>query len=228
MFSLKIVGSDAFLEMPTSARELYFQLGMYADDDGFVNPRKIMRMIGSSEDDIKVLISKRFVLPFDNGVVVIKHWLINNLVRKDFYQETMYLDQKKTLEIKANKAYTNNVNNLSPQDRLGKDRILPAKARFDVVQEDTKPQKVSNAKYPHALEVFSWFPDPQRSWEALRNVQEREYGEFLYARGESTVRGMLTFCGKYGHMEYFPSWRSPSKLEKNWQGIQDFAERNNI
>ena len=126
MFSIKIVGSDAFIEMPTSSRELYFQLGMYADDDGFVNPRKIMRMIGSSDDDLKMLIAKRFVLIFENGVIVIKHWRVNNMIRKDFYQPTDYLEQKKTLFIKENKSYTDNpktegiVNNLSTQYRIGK------------------------------------------------------------------------------------------------------------
>ena len=126
MFSIKIVGSDAFIEMPTSSRELYFQLGMYADDDGFVNPRKIMRMMGSSDDDLRSLLAKRFVLLFENGVVVIKHWRVNNMVRKDFYQETDYLEQKRTLYLKENKAYTDNsqsggiVNKLLPQYRIGK------------------------------------------------------------------------------------------------------------
>lgn len=106
MFSPKIVASDAFLDMPTSSRELYFQLGMYADDDGFINPRKIIRMVGASEDDIKVLIAKRFLIPFENGVVVIKHWAINNLIRKDWHQETLYTEQKKMLVKKENGAYT--------------------------------------------------------------------------------------------------------------------------
>lgn len=126
MFSLKIVDSDAFLDMPTSSRELYFQLGMRADDDGFVNPKKIIRMLGASEDDLRVLLSKRFLIAFENGVVVLKHWRINNLIRKDFYQETVYLDEKKRLYIKENKAYTDclqNVNNLDTQVRLGKDSI---------------------------------------------------------------------------------------------------------
>lgn len=127
MFSPKIVASDAFLEMPTSSRELYFQLGMYADDDGFVNPRKIVRMIGASEDDLKVLIAKRFVIPFENGVVVIKHWAINNLIRKDWYQETIYQEQKKLLKTKENGAYTElvneTVNNSATEVSLGKDRL---------------------------------------------------------------------------------------------------------
>lgn len=134
MFSQEIVASDAFLEMPTSSRELYFQLGMYADDDGFVNPKRIMRMAGASDDDLKVLLSKRFLLPFENGVVVIKHWLIHNMIRKDRYKETVYVEQKKLLKIKENGAYTEVVNQMAticqpidnqrlPQDRIGKDSI---------------------------------------------------------------------------------------------------------
>jgi hypothetical protein len=125
MFSPKIVCSDAFLDMPTSSRELYFQLGMRADDDGFVNPRGIMRMIGASDDDIRVLVGKRFVLPFESGVVVIKHWKMNNLVRKDWYQETVYVDEKKQLKTKPNGAYTESVNNSLTfrSHRLGKVRL---------------------------------------------------------------------------------------------------------
>jgi hypothetical protein len=125
MFSHKIVASDAFLDMPTSSRELYFQLGMYADDDGFINPKKIIRMIGASDDDIKVLITKRFVLPFDNGVVVIKHWAINNLIRKDIYNPTIYEEQKMLLKVKENGAYTESVNVALTESyhRLGKGSI---------------------------------------------------------------------------------------------------------
>lgn len=132
MFSPKIIGSDAFLDMSVASRELYFQLGMYADDDGFISPRKIMRMVGASDDDLKTLILKRFVLPFQSGVIVIKHWRINNLVRKDYYRPTQYDDEKALLYLKENGAYTldktqgkpvsqQNVNNALPQVRLGKD-----------------------------------------------------------------------------------------------------------
>ena len=128
MFSPKIVASDAFLDMPTSSRELYFQLGMYADDDGFINPRKIVRMVGASEDDLKMLIAKRFVIPFENGVVVIKHWAINNLIRKDWYQPTVYIEQKSLLTIKENGSYTDKerklVNNPLTEVRLGKVSIV--------------------------------------------------------------------------------------------------------
>ena len=106
MFSMKIVASDAFLDMPATSRELYFQLGMYADDDGFVSPRKVLRMLGCSEDDLKMLMAKKFVLPFENGVMVIKHWRLNNQLRKDRYVSSQYTEQKALLFIKDNGAYT--------------------------------------------------------------------------------------------------------------------------
>lgn len=98
MFSNRIVGDEQFLEMPVSTRELYFQLGMYADDDGFVNPRKVIRMIGSNVDDLKVLISKKFVIPFETGVVVITNWKENNYIQKDRYLPTIYRDEFNKLQ----------------------------------------------------------------------------------------------------------------------------------
>ena len=107
MFAKAIIDSDAFIDMPVSARLLYYDLGMRADDDGFVNsPKKIMRMINATEDDLKLLIIKKFIIPFENGVVVIKHWKINNYIRADRYHETTYLDEKATLRIDENGAYT--------------------------------------------------------------------------------------------------------------------------
>ena len=107
MFAKTIIDSDAFLEMPASTQNLYFHLSMRADDDGFLNnPKKISRMIGASEDDLKVLIAKKFILVFDSGVIVIKHWLIHNYIRNDRYKETVYTEEKQMLAIKENKAYT--------------------------------------------------------------------------------------------------------------------------
>lgn len=106
MFAKTIVLSDAFLDMPLSARCLYFTLGMFADDDGFVNsPKGIMRQCGASEDDMKLLLAKRFILAFDSGVIVIKHWRINNYLRNDRYQETKYLEEKAMLQTEENGAY---------------------------------------------------------------------------------------------------------------------------
>ena len=107
MFSKQIVQSDAFMDMPQSTQLLYFHLSMEADDDGFIgSPKKVMRGVGSGDDDYKILIGKRFILVFPEGICVIKHWLIHNYIQSDRYKETKYVEQKKLLSIKDNKAYT--------------------------------------------------------------------------------------------------------------------------
>ena len=101
MFTMKIVDSDAFLDMPLSTQCLYFHLNMRADDDGFIgNPKKIMRMIGASEDDLKILLAKRFLIIFEDSVVVVKHWWMHNTLARDRYHETSYTDEKSLLKIK--------------------------------------------------------------------------------------------------------------------------------
>lgn len=107
MFDKSIVKCDDFIEMPDSTQNLYFHLSMEADDDGFVdNWKSIMRMTGKKEDDLKILIAKQFIIPFESGVIVIKHWRINNYLRKDRYNPTKYIDEKAQLDIGANEVYT--------------------------------------------------------------------------------------------------------------------------
>ena len=107
MFTMKIVDSDAFLEMPLSTQCLYFHLNMRADDDGFIgNTKRIMKIIGASEDDLRLLIAKRFVLTFEDGVIVIKHWRMHNTLSRDRYAETSYTDEKKMLLLKDNGSYS--------------------------------------------------------------------------------------------------------------------------
>ena len=130
MFAKTIIDSDMFLDMPLSTQSLYFHLSMRADDDGFINnPKKIQRMIGASDDDLKVLVMKRFILPFDSGVVVIKHWRMHNYIRNDRYKETVYQEEKSQLLLKENGSYTElttigipDDNQVETQVRLGKDR----------------------------------------------------------------------------------------------------------
>lgn len=107
MFTMKIVDSDAFLDMPLSTQCLYFHLNMRADDDGFIgNPKRIQRIIGASDDDFKLLVAKHFVLIFDNGVIVIKHWKMHNYIQSDRYVPTQYQEEKSLLYEKKNKSYT--------------------------------------------------------------------------------------------------------------------------
>ena len=106
MFAKTIIDSDAFIDMPLSAQALYFHLSMRADDEGFINnPKKIQRMIGASDDDARLLIMKKFIIPFESGVVVIKHWKIHNYIRGDRKKQTMYPEEKAQLTEKSNGAY---------------------------------------------------------------------------------------------------------------------------
>jgi hypothetical protein len=124
MFSKDIVRSDSFLDMPLSSQLLYFHLGMEADDDGFVdNTKMVSRMVGTGDDDIKILLSKRFLLSVDSGLIVIKHWKINNYIQADRYKATKYIEAKNMLKTKDNRAYTEciqTVSKLDAQTRLGK------------------------------------------------------------------------------------------------------------
>lgn len=149
MFAKTIIDSDAFLDMPMSTQALYFHLSMRADDDGFINnPKRIQRMIGASDDDLKLLIAKSFIIIFESGVVVIKHWKIHNYIQSDRYKPTVYAEEKSLLDVKKNKAYTfnnneciQNVYNTDTQDRLGKDRLELGKDSIDIVEPKSKAKR---------------------------------------------------------------------------------------
>lgn len=162
MFAKTIIDSDAFLDMPLSTQALYFHLSMRADDDGFLNnAKKISRMIGASKNDFDLLLMKNFIIPFENGICVIKHWRIHNYIRNDRYKPTVYQEELNKLVVKDNKAYSfeakliednneteeletpedirdnesgiPNVHQMETQVRLGKDRLELGKDRLGKV-----------------------------------------------------------------------------------------------
>lgn len=116
MFSKDITENDAFLDMPLSTQALYFHLGMQADDDGFVSPNRILRMLGCQPDDLKILVAKRFVLQFEDGIVVIKHWKMNNYLRGDRHKQTVHKDKLALLREKDNNSYTLSTNGIPVVD----------------------------------------------------------------------------------------------------------------
>ena len=141
MFAKTIIDSDAFIDMPLSTQALYFHLSMRADDDGFINnPKKIQRMIGASDDDYKVLVSKNFIIPFESGIVVIKHWRIHNYIRGDRKKETVYAEEMNLLSIKGNGAYTfredipliENDSDETPRQRAYKESSLPYSFEYKI------------------------------------------------------------------------------------------------
>lgn len=150
MFAKTIIDSDAFLDMPPSSQALYFHLAMRADDDGFINnPKSIMRVVGAKDDDTKLLIAKRFIIPFESGVVVIKHWRIHNYIQKDRYTETKYLTEKNQLIINEKNAYSlkqirllddenDNVYIMDTQVRLESGKIRLGKDRLELERDKNK------------------------------------------------------------------------------------------
>lgn len=161
MFAKTIIDSDAFLDMPLSTQSLYFHLSMRADDDGFINnPKKIQRMIGASDDDLRLLVAKRFIIPFDSGIVVIKHWRIHNYIQKDRYKETVYKEEKALLTLKGNNTYTLDTGcirdgyEMDTQVRLGKVRDKDKREVGEISAEISEEKTEISGDVSDVVELF--------------------------------------------------------------------------
>lgn len=192
MFTLQIVDSDAFQDMPLSAQALYFHLGMKADDDGFLgNPKRVQRMIGASEDDMKLLLMKNFIYLFDTGICVIKHWKMHNYIQKDRYKPTAYELEKSMLELKQNKAYTvknpsciqnGYILDTTCTPRLGKDRL----GKVSIVEDSKRHlNNINNA-------CVSPFPDVEKQLEEKEQEQQKLYGTPIIELYEERFNRLLS------------------------------------
>ena len=175
MFAKTIIDSDAFLDMPLSAQALYFHLSMRADDDGFVNnPKKIQRVINASDDDLKLLIAKRFIIVFESGVIVIKHWKIHNYIQKDRYKETVYREEKNLLEIKKNGSYT--IKNSSPSlpdtERIQNGYSLETQVRLGKVSIELGKDSMGEKSERPTVKKFT----PPSLQEVIEYCNERKNG----------------------------------------------------
>ena len=163
MFTRKITESDAFLDMPSSTQMLYFHLAMNADDDGFVNnPKKIQKMCGAADDDFKLLIAKSFVILFDSGIAVIKHWKMHNYIQSDRYKPSDYVEEKSMLGIKKNKAYTLDESKMEI-------RCIP-----DSVKKEKKPKESKKIEEDIEKRKLPYYPND--------SLLEEAFQEFLLMR----------------------------------------------
>ena len=187
MFAKKITESDAFLDMPSSTQMLYFHLSMNADDDGFVNnPKKIQRMCGASDDDFKLLIAKSFVILFESGIIVIKHWKMHNYIQSDRYRPTDYVDEKSMLGVKKNKAYTLDESKMYTkciQDvSVGKDSIGKVSIDKNSIVKDSKGESVRGEKarrfIPPSVEEVE-----QYCLERSNNIDAQSFIDFYESKG---------------------------------------------
>ena len=189
MFSMDVIDTDRFMEMPSSAQNLYFHLGMHGDDDGFIaSPKRIMRAIGSAEDDLKLLITKGFIIPFESGVVVITDWRANNNLRNDRYHETRCLAEKKLLSVdETTGKYALSVSPLAtygcaigiPSDNQSDTGGFPSIAKHSITEQNIteseyisgKPQRTKKFVPPTLEEVKAYATergsdvDPERFYD---------------------------------------------------------------
>ena len=209
MFAKTIIDSDAFLDMPLSTQSLYFHLSMRADDDGFINnPKKIQRMIGSSDDDLKVLIAKNFIIPFESGIVVIKHWKIHNYIRNDRYKETVYQEEKSLLETKENKAYTfgiPSVNQMETQVRLGKVSIGKDSLDKYSISDSDEPEQPTPKKAKPVKHKYGEYNN------VLLTDEEMEKLKTEYSDVDERIERLSSYVASTGK-----SYKSHYATIRNW------------
>jgi hypothetical protein len=208
MFSKTIIDSDMFLDMPLSTQALYFHLSMRGDDDGFINnPKKIQRMIGATDDDLKILAAKQFIIPFESGIVVIKHWRIHNCIKKDRYKETIYQYEKQHLSLNDQLVYdmeTNciqngtktepeciqNGSNMETQVRLGKVRLGKDSLGKEHVAKNCNVSSKKTTELPPTLQT----PEFLAVWEEWQSYRKQKRKTLT----ESTIKKQLEFLASIG------------------------------
>jgi hypothetical protein len=192
MFAKTIVTSDAFLDMPPTARCLYFTLGMFADDDGFVNnPKSIMRQVGASSDDMNILIAKKFVIAFESGVIVIKHWRIHNYIQSDRYHPTKYQEEMNLLEVDENKAYTMVGNDVyTPRIQGGYKVDTEDKRSKDKLIKDNNNRSKMNDEFDL---LWDMYPRKEGKKSALKAYEKARKSGTTYEEVETGIRLYLCY-----------------------------------
>ena len=202
MFAKTIIDSDAFLDMPLSTQALYFHLAMRADDEGFVNnPKKIQRMIGASDDDCRILASKRFILTFQSGIIVIKHWKIHNYIQSDRFKETVYLEEKTMLALDDNKAYTERIQDVSTLDTqysIGKDSIVKSSIEKKVAEAPLSSKRFVKPTLEEVKEYCS---------SRKNNIDAQQFIDFYESKG----------------------WKVGNQSMKDWKAcVRTWEQRNKV
>lgn len=238
MFAKSIIDSDIFLDMPLSTQSLYFHLSMRGDDDGFINnPKKIQRMIGATDDDLRILAAKQFIIPFESGIVVIKHWKIHNCIKKDRYKETIYQNEKQRLSLDNRNVYNMDTNciqngsNMETQVSLGEVSLGEVSLDKEHVAKNcnasSKAEKKSTIELPDKLNT----PEFLAAWEEwqlyrkqkrqkLTDVSIKKQLEFLASIGVQDAVISINESMLNGWTGLFEPKKAPAK-RGNW--MEDLA-----
>ena len=234
MFAKTIIDSDAFLDMPSSSQALYFHLAMRADDDGFINgPKRVMKIVNSSDDDLKLLAAKKFIIPFESGIVVIKHWKIHNYIQKDRYKSTVYKEEKDCLTTKENGTYTlcvQDVSKVEAQVRLGKDSIGKVRLGKDSIEEivhELPPPKKINKKTSSFETAISKYTSNEDLAKALNDFIEMRKAIKSPLTTQRAFELMLEKLTKLSNgVDYKKIKILNNSIMSNWKGIFALKEEN--
>lgn len=185
MFSKKIIDTDWFMDMPASSQNLYFHLSMRADDDGFVaSPKRIIKLIGATDDDYRILISKKFIIPFESGICVITDWRINNYLRNDRYTETVYKQEKQSLTVDENGRYNLGIPTVYPVLYLSNSNTnTNSNTNRDRVVGEEKKEKHKYGEYKHIL------------------LTDNELNKLNAEYGEEKTQKAITYLDEYIEMK---------------------------
>lgn len=236
MFAKTIIDSDAFLDMDLSTQALYFHLAMRADDEGFVNnPKRIMRTIGAIQNDYYVLLERNFIISFQSGIIVIKHWKMHNYIRKDRLKKTAYQEEKNMLETKDNGSYKlannigqSNVSQMSVkcQHRLGKDRLDKNRVGKDSINNNVKNdctiETSKNDINTFFESVWKLYPNKKGKGQVSDTKKKK-----LYEFGYDTIAKCIE---RYkSELEKDKDWRKPQNGSTFFNsGYVDYLDENYI
>jgi hypothetical protein len=216
MISIKVVDTDMFLEMPMSARLLYYDLNVRADDDGFVgSPNKITKMIGASNDDLKILVAKHFIIPFQSGICVISDWKVHNTIKSDRYRPTQYLVEKSQLTLNDNKSYeidgtmlepewNQSGTIMEPQVRLGKVRLGKVSINdMDAAETVLSSQPIilltlnDKTEYPIYQKKVDEWSELYPAVDVMQDLRKMKGWIDANPTKRKTRRGILKFCNSW-------------------------------
>ncbi|WP_455790297.1 phage replication initiation protein [Clostridium butyricum] len=214
MFSLDVVDTDKFLELPVSSQNLYFHLGMRADDDGFISsPKKIASMVNCSADDLKLLIAKNYLIPFESGVVVVTDWKVNNWVRPDRKQETRFRDESSMLKVKNDvyqlvlECQPKVIPNDNPVTTKSHTEVRLDKYSIKKKEKDTSLDKIINS-YTQDEELINTIRDFLKMRKAIKKPMT-----------DRALKIMLNKLDKYADTPQKKIKILENSIENSWQGV---------
>lgn len=232
MFSKDVTNSDEFLDMPLSSQALYFHLGINADDDGFIQPKGIMRLVQAKEDDLKVLKAKGFIIEFAGSVIVITHWKLNNSIRADRKKDTIFKEHLRNLGLDENGIYKEE-NGCQPNDnqmttkcphRLGKDRIVEDRLGKVNICEETSREKKPN----EINEILNLFYETINPTISFANNTNRNSCDFLIKNfGFEKTKNAVEYAIRVQSEKYAPRITTPTQLKNKFAELQIYYKNNN-